>query len=141
MTPSPTRSCSTTSPTKKEGDGSIRKIDADNPTVGIPGAVIRITSVKLDDGGSYFGEFVTKDGGYILKEDLDFSKLPTGSYIAEEITPPEGYILSSDVSKVKQPFVWDGEHDISLIFENSSKVKIQLKKVDESSSPLPGAVF
>ena len=53
-----------------------------------------------DDGGSYFGEFVTKDGGYILKEDLDFSKLPTGSYIAEEITPPEGYILSSDVSKV-----------------------------------------
>ncbi len=128
-------------PNKKEGDGSIRKIDADNPTVGIPGAVIRITSVKLDDGGSYFGEFVTKDGGYILKEDLDFSKLPTGSYIAEEITPPEGYILSSDVSKVKQPFVWDGEHDISLIFENSSKVKIQLKKVDESSSPLPGAVF
>nr|WP_325258894.1 SpaA isopeptide-forming pilin-related protein [uncultured Oscillibacter sp.] len=128
-------------PNKKEGDGSIRKVDSDNPTVGIPGAVIRITSVKLDDGGSYFGEFVTKDGGYILKEDLDFSKLPTGSYIAEEITPPEGYILSSDVSKVKQPFVWDGEHDISLIFENSSKVKIQLKKVDESSSPLPGAVF
>mgnify|MGYP001025297667 FL=1 len=128
-------------PTTTEGDGSIRKIDADNPTVGIPGAVIRITSVKLDDGGSYFGEFVTKDGGYILKEDLDFSKLPTGSYIAEEITPPEGYILSSDVSKVKQPFVWDGEHDISLIFENSSKVKVQLKKVDESGSPLAGAIF
>ena len=58
-----------------------------------------------------------------------------------EITPPEGFILSSDVSKVKQPFVWDGEHDVSLIFENSSKVKIQLKKVDESNSPLPGAVF
>ena len=38
-------------------------------------------------------------------------------------------------------FVWDGEHDVSLIFENSSKVKIQLKKVDESNSPLPGAVF
>ena len=41
-------------PNKKEGDGSIRKVDSDNPTVGIPGAVIRITSVKLDDGGSYF---------------------------------------------------------------------------------------
>lgn len=128
-------------PNKKEGDGSIRKVNADNPTVGIPGAVIRITSVKLDDGGSYFGEFVTKDGGYILKEDLDFSKLPTGAFLAEEITPPEGFILSSDVSKVKQPFVWDGEHDVSLVFENSSKVKIQLKKVDESGSPLPGAVF
>ena len=123
------------------GTGTIRKVDSDNPTVGIPGAVIRITSVKLDDGGSFFGEYITKDGGYILKEDLDFSKLPTGAYLAEEVTPPEGYILSSDVSKVKQPFVWDGEHDVSLVFENSSKVKIQLKKVDESGSPLAGAVF
>ena len=123
------------------GEGSIRKVDADNPTVGIPGAVIRITSVKLDDGGSFFGEYVTKDGGYILKEDLDFSKLPKGSYLAEEITPPQGFILSSDVSKVRQPFVWDGEHDVSLVFENSSKVKVVLKKVDESNAPLPGAVF
>ncbi len=128
-------------PNQKDGDGSIRKVDADNPTVGIPGAVIRITSVKLDDGGSYFGEFVTKDGGYILKEDLDFSKLPKGSYLAEEITPPQGFILSSDVSKVRQPFVWDGKTDVSLVFENSSKVKVQLKKVDESGSPLAGAVF
>ena len=123
------------------GDGSIRKVDADNPTVGIPGAVIRITSVKLDDGGSFTSEYTTKDGGYILKEDLDFKKLPTGSYIAEEITPPEGFVLSSDVSKVKQAFVWDGEHDISLIFENSPKVKIKLLKVDESNNPLPGAIF
>ena len=127
--------------TPNSGTGSIRKVDADNPTVGIPGAVIRITSVKLDDGGSFFGEYTTKDGGYISKEDLDFSNLPLGSFLAEEITPPEGFILSSDISKVKQPFVWDGEHDVSLIFENSSKVKIQLKKVDESNSPLPGAVF
>ena len=127
--------------TTKDGDGSIRKVDADNPTVGIPGAVIRITSVKLDDGGSFVSEYTTGDGGYISKADLDFSQLPTGSYVAEEITPPEGFILSSDVSKVKQPFVWDGEHDISLIFENSAKVKVQLRKVDESNSPLPGAVF
>ena len=125
----------------QNGDGSIRKVNADNPTEGIPGAVIRITSVKLDNGGSFVSEYTTKDGGYILKEDLDFSKLPTGSYVAEEITPPEGFVLSSDVSKVKQPFVWDGEHDISLIFENSAKVKVRLLKVDESSNPLPGAVF
>ena len=124
-----------------DGDGSIRKVDADNPTVGIPGAVIRITSVLLDDGGSFFGEYITKDGGYILKEDLDFAELPTGSYLAEEITQPEGFILSSDVSKVKQPFVWDGEHDVSLVFENSSKVKLRLKKIDESGQPLTGAVF
>ena len=130
-----------TTTTTTPGTGSIRKVNADNPTEGIPGAVIRITSVKLDDGGSYFGEFVTKDGGYILKEDLDFSKLPTGSYLAEEITPPEGFILSSDVSKVKQPFVWDGKTDVSLVFENSAKVKVQLKKVDEGGQPLAGAIF
>ena len=123
------------------GDGSIRKVNADDPTEGIPGAVIRITSVKLDDGGSFFGEYITKEGGYISKEDLDFSKLPTGAYLAEEITPPEGFILSSDVAKVKQPFVWDGKTDVSLVFENSAKVKVQLKKVDESGQPLAGAIF
>ncbi|MDE6589255.1 MAG: hypothetical protein K2K53_02680, partial [Oscillospiraceae bacterium] len=63
------------------------------------------------------------------------------SYLAEEITPPEGYILSSDLSKRRQTFVWDGEIDVSLIFENSAKVKVELKKVDESGSPLAGAVF
>lgn len=49
--------------------------------------------------------------------------------------------MSSDVSKVKQPFVWDGEHDVSLVFENSSKVKVMLKKVDESNASLAGAIF
>ena len=123
------------------GDGTIRKVDADNPTVGIPGAVIRITGVKLDDGGSFTGTYTTGEGGYISKEDLDFASLPFGSFVAEEITPPEGYILSSDTSKVKQTFVWDGKTDVSLIFENSSKVKVQLKKVDESGKPLSGAIF
>ena len=128
-------------PETKDGDGSIRKVDADDPTKGIAGAVIKLTSIKLDDGGSFTSEYITKDGGYILKEDLDFSKLPTGSYLAEEITPPQGYILSSDPAKLRQTFVWDGEHDISLVFENDSKVKVQLKKVDESGQPLAGAVF
>ena len=130
-----------TTTTTTPGTGSIRKVNADDPTEGIPGAVIRITSVKLDDGGSFFGEYITKDGGYISKEDLDFSKLPTGAFLAEEITPPEGFVLSSNVSKVKQPFVWDGKTDVSLVFENSAKVKVQLKKVDESGQPLAGAIF
>ena len=123
------------------GEGTIRKVDSDNPTVGIPGAVIRISSVKLDNGGSFTGTYATGDGGYISREDLDFKSLPTGSYVAEEITPPEGYILSSDVSKVKQTFVWDGKNDVSLVFENSSKVKVQLQKMDESGKPLAGAIF
>ena len=124
-----------------EGEGSIRKVDSDNPSVGLPGAVIRITSIQLDEGGSFTGTYTTKDGGYISSEDLDFSSLPAGSYLAEEITPPEGYVLSSDLSKRRQTFVWDGETDVSLIFENSAKVKVELKKVAESGSPLAGAVF
>ncbi len=123
------------------GDGSIRKVNADDPTEGIAGAVIRLTSVLLDDGGSFTGEYITGEGGYVPKSELDFSQLPTGSYVAEEITSPEGFILSSDVSKVKQAFVWDGVHDVSLVFENSAKVRVQLKKVDESGSPLAGAIF
>ena len=114
-------------PERKEGDGSIRKVDADDPTKGIAGAVIKLTSIKLDDGGSFTSEYITKDGGYILKEDLDFSTLPTGSYLAEEITPPQGYILSSDPAKLRQTFVWDGKTDVSLVFENDSKVRPCLK--------------
>lgn len=123
------------------GDGTIRKVNADNPTEGIPGAVIRITSIQLDDGGSFDNTYITEDGGYVPKDKLDFSTLPAGSYLAEEITPPQGYILSSDPAKLRQTFVWDGEHDVSLVFENSAKVKIQLKKVDESGQPLAGAIF
>ena len=67
--------------------------------------------------------------------------MPIGSYEAEEVTPPEGFTKSPDPNKVKQTFVWDGKSDVSLIFENDSKVKIQLIKLDDSNNPLPGAVL
>lgn len=120
-----------------EGTGHIRKVDADNPTKGLSGAVIKITGVDNNFSGTY----TTGEGGYISDTDLDFSTLPTGSYTAEEVTPPSGYILSSAPDKVKQTFYWDGQHDISLVFENDAKVKVQLKKVDANNKPLSGAVF
>lgn len=43
--------------------------------------------------------------------------------------------------KVKQEFVWDGKHDVSLVFENDARVKIELLKLDDSDDPLPDAVF
>ena len=49
--------------------------------------------------------------------------------------------LSPDPDKVKQEFYWDGHNEVSLIFENDSKVKIQLLKLDDSGTPLPNAVF
>ena len=117
------------------GEGSIRKVDADNPTKGLAGAVIKITGVDNDFTGTY----VTGTGGYLT--DVPWKDMPLGSYTAEEITPPEGYSLSPDVSKTKQTFVWDGKTDVALVFENDAKVKIRLIKKDDSDNPLPGAVF
>ena len=117
------------------GEGSIRKVDADNPTKGIAGAVIKIEGVDNDFTGTY----VTGAGGYLT--DVPWKDMPLGSYTAEEVTPPEGYTKSPDVNKTKQTFVWDGKTDIALVFENDAKVKVRLIKLDDSGNPLPGAVF
>ncbi|MCI8811536.1 MAG: hypothetical protein HFF84_15885, partial [Oscillibacter sp.] len=117
------------------GEGSIRKVDADDPTKGLAGAVIKITGVD----NSFTGTYITGEGGYLT--DVPWDSMPIGSYIAEEVTPPEGYTKSPDQSKVKQSFHWDGKSDVALVFENDSKVKIRLIKLDDSSNPLPGAVF
>ncbi|WP_297872026.1 collagen binding domain-containing protein [uncultured Oscillibacter sp.] len=117
------------------GEGSIRKVDADDPTKGLAGAVIKITGVD----NSFVGTYTTVEGGWLT--DVPWDTMPIGSYVAEEVTPPSGYTKSPDQSKVKQTFVWDGKTDVSLIFENDAKVKVKLIKLDNSNNPLPGAVF
>ena len=117
------------------GEGSIRKVDADDPTKGLAGAVIKIEGVDNDFTGTY----VTGEGGYLT--DVPWKDMPLGSYTAEEVTPPEGYTKSPDVNKTKQTFRWDGKTDIALVFENDAKVKVKLIKLDDSDNPLPGAVF
>ena len=117
------------------GEGSIRKVDADDPTKGLAGAVIKIEGVDNDFTGTY----VTGAGGYLT--DVPWKDMPLGSYTAEEVTPPEGYTKSPDVNKTKQTFRWDGKTDIALVFENDAKVKVKLIKLDDSDTPLPGAVF
>lgn len=116
-------------------EGSIRKVDADDPARGLEGAVIRIDGVD----NSFTGTYTTGAGGYL--EDVPWDALPIGSFTATEVTPPEGYSLSPDPDKVKQEFYWDGKHDVSLIFENDARVKVKLVKYDDSGNPLPGAVF
>ena len=120
---------------KVTGEGSIRKVDADDPSKGLAGAVIKITGVD----NSFTGTYTTSEGGYLT--DVPWDKIPIGSYIAEEITPPTGYTKSPDQSKVKQSFHWNGKDDVALIFENDANVKVQLLKLDDSNKPLPGAVF
>lgn len=115
--------------------GKIRKVDADNPTRGLAGAVIKITGVD----NNFTGTYTTRAGGALT--DVPWDTMPIGSYVAEEVTPPNGYSLSKDAGKVRQEFYWDGKTDVSLVFENDAKVKIQLIKLIDANAPLPGAVF
>ena len=117
------------------GEGTIRKVDADDPTKSLAGAVIKIEGVD----NSFTGTYVTGNGGYL--EDVPWDAMPIGSFTATELTPPTGYSLNTDPDKVKQEFVWDGKNDVSLIFENDARVKIELLKLDDSGDPLPGAIF
>ena len=115
--------------------GKIRKVDADDPTRGLAGAVIKITGVD----NNFTGTYTTGAGGALT--DVPWDTMPIGSYVAEEMTPPNGYSLSKDAGKVRQEFYWDGKTDVSLVFENDAKVKIQLIKLNDANAPLPGAVF
>ena len=115
--------------------GKIRKVDADDPTRGLAGAVIKITGVD----NNFTGTYTTGAGGALT--DVPWDTIPIGSYVAEEVTPPNGYSLSKDAGKVRQEFYWDGKTDVSLVFENDAKVKIQFIKLTDANAPLPGAVF
>ena len=115
--------------------GKIRKVDADDPTRGLAGAVIKITGVD----NNFTGTYTTGASGALT--DVPWDTMPIGSYVAEEVTPPNGYSLSKDAGKVRQEFYWDGKTDVSLVFENDAKVKIQLIKLNDANAPLPGAVF
>ena len=115
--------------------GKIRKVDADDLTRGLAGAVIKITGVD----NNFTGTYTTGAGGALT--DVPWDTMPIGSYVAEEVTPPNGYSLSKDAGKVRQEFYWDGKTDVSLVFVNDAKVKIQLIKLNDANAPLPGAVF
>ena len=115
--------------------GKIRKVDADDPTRGLAGAVIKITGVD----NNFTGTYTTGAGGALT--DVPWDTMPIGSYVAEEVTPPNGYSLSKDAGKVRQEFYWDGKTDVSLVFENDAKVKVRLIKLTDANVPLPGAVF
>lgn len=117
------------------GSGTIRKVDADDSTRGLAGSAIQITGVD----NNFRWQNTTAEGGYL--PDIPWETMPIGSFVAEELTPPSGYTLSSDPDKVKQEFYWDGKNEVSLVFENDAKVKIQLLKLDDSGNPLPNAVF
>ncbi|MBQ9348386.1 MAG: hypothetical protein IJT94_13810, partial [Oscillibacter sp.] len=113
--------------------GSIRKVDADNPSRGLAGATIAIQGVD----NPYYGEFQTGNGGAL--EGLDWNSLVPGSYRAWEVSAPEGYSL--DPSDVKTFHISRETPEVQLVFQDDSKVRVELVKLDDSDRPLPGAVF
>lgn len=64
--------------------------------------------------------------------------MPIGSYVAVEVGSPEGHLMNPDS---KQAFYWDGKSNIQLVFQNDSKVSVQLQKVGENDAPLADAIF
>ena len=74
-------------------EGSIRKVDADDPTKGLAGAVIKIEGVDNEFTGTY----ITGAGGYL--EDVPWDAMPIGSFVATELTPPSGYTTRAAIPK------------------------------------------
>ena len=113
--------------------GSIRKVDADDPSKGLAGATIAIQGVD----NNFYGEYQTGAGGAL--QGLEWSSLLPGSYRAWEVSAPEGYSLNP--GDVKTFRISAETPEVRLVFENDAKVKVQLVKLDDADRPLPGAVF
>ena len=119
------------------GDLRIRKVDIDNPTRGLAGAVIKLTHPASGRTGTFTSG---ADGWCVIPQDF-VENMPSGVWLAEEITPPAGYRLNPDASVTKQTFVWDARTPVSLVFTNDSDVRIRFRKVDENGRGLANALI
>ena len=109
------------------GELKIRKVDIDDPTKGIAGAVIKLTH----PASGRTSTFTSGADGWVVIPQAFVDEMLTGLWEAEEITPPAGYRLNPDPNVTKQAFIWDGGRTpISLVFTNDSDVKIKFRKVD-----------
>ena len=111
----------------KPGIG-ITKIDKETKRP-LEGAVFRIE--KLD--GSITKAFTTDKNGEIELEDIE-----PGTYTVTEITPPAGYVLNTE----SRSFVASPDESVQLVFTNTKKPDIKIKKIDsDSGKALKGAVI
>ena len=93
-------------------------------------AVIEIRGIDVAFGPT---RVTTGADGYVPEDELDYKSMPIGSYVAVEVGSPEGHLMNPDS---KQAFYWDGKSNIQLVFQNDSKVSVQLQKVGENDAPL-----
>ena len=125
------------------GKAVLTKVDADDESVKLPGAVFKLESQQ--PGGSWEvvqgSERLTTDGnGLITATDL-----PMGAYRFIELTPPEGYEL--ETAPVEFTLAEDTPDYTAAVTATNKKTPVlggaMLTKVDadEPATVLPGATF
>ncbi|MDL2232164.1 hypothetical protein LJC63_01105 [Ruminococcaceae bacterium OttesenSCG-928-L11] len=108
----------------------IIKVDANDPTKRLQGAVFRIS----EQGGSKTWDVTTGYDGTALLEDLDINT----TYLVEEITAPYGYVNSG----YREAIVLEECRVHTITVANGSSPKLLIEKIDENNGrKLEGAVF
>ena len=116
---------------KVRGSVEITKVDKDNPTQVLSGAVFRL----IDYNGYIQGEKATDENGKVRFDNLRLNK----AYTVQEVSSPEGYKLEEEPIIVKLTEKGEVKY---YSFTNSKKVyNIQFKKVNEEGEGLQGARF
>ena len=104
------------------------KVDALDPSKGIPNAVFEIKAV---DGSYGPEEFRTQADGTI-----DLSKLPAGAYVVTEKSCA-GYLID-DAQRIIQ---LDPNENAQFVFTNHARPSLVLIKLSADGTPLPGVTF
>lgn len=116
---------------QKAGIITVTKIDADNPSHKLAGAVFRLT----DKNGVPVGSPVTTDENGTAV----FSGLAYETYTVAEVSAPTGYLLGS---MPYQAVVSADSTDISAVIPNKKFFgTVQVLKVNRKDRPLAGAEF
>lgn len=106
----------------------ISKVDSNDPSKGIPGAVFEVKAV---DGSYGPKEFVTTEDGTI-----DLSMLPVGSYVITEKSC-EGYIID----ETQRIIHLDPNENAEHVFTNTIKPTLRIVKLSADGTPLEGVAF
>ena len=115
---------------KKKPAIEITKIDAEKPTLGLEGAVFRISDTRTN----HHWDIRTGADGKALLEGLEIGT----TYLVEELEPPAGY-LGSDY---RQEIVLKESRTHTLTVANSKKPALQMIKKDKATGVLlEGATF
>ena len=116
---------------KKKPAIEVTKIDAETPTLKLPGAVFRITDTMTNN----YWDIKTGEDGTALLEGLEIG---TTYYIVEELEPPEGYLNSG----YRQEIVLKESRVHTLTVADSKMPALEIVKKDKVTGAfLKGATF